>query len=197
MTAPGYKTQHKFETDRANINGQCTGSTKAGNQCSRMSVRNSDRCAQHHRKPQAGSFQSKSGVYYHHLEPALKTIYDEIEAQGKIEDLSRTDVEEELKTSRLLLAQLLGDPLAEPDTRMKALNTVRNIVRTAKQIKDIDANMFRQELMESLLTAIVYSFQKATTHNDPAERAATFIREISLFFPNADEGLIEGEVVGK
>jgi hypothetical protein len=141
--------------------------------------------------------QSKYGLYSKNIDSSLQLILAEVINQGKYEDLKITDLEDELIISRLQLMSLMQDANARPVIRMKAIETVARIAKTAKLVKEVDANALRQDFLNSVLTAISYSFQRANSLQDPAERARTFIAEMAEFFPAVDNRaqVIEGHLL--
>jgi hypothetical protein len=147
------------------------------------------------------------GIYRNQLNTSLLEIAVELEKMGKIEELKKPTLEEELVLSRLQVMELTKAG-APPGMRLKAIELVGRIARTAKQIQEIDQSKFREEFLDSLINAVTSAFHAANKLDDPADRNRAFINELALFFPqfnapatpvpgNPDpKDTFEGEVVG-
>ena len=162
----------------------CEGKTKKGNRCRREPMRHQKTCASHV-PPFAGQVPAalkQMGIYRPQLNESLLKIAVELEKLGKIEELKRPTLVEELVLSRLQVMELTstGAPVG---MRLKAIELVGRIARTAKQIAEIDSTRYRNEFLDSLINAVTSAFHTANVLEDPAERNAAFINELSLFFP--------------
>lgn len=115
------------------------------------------------------------------LTRASRVLLEEAERFG--EDLGTTDLEAELEVARVQLAEILSDEEAPVADRLKALEVVAKIARTARAIQEINAQALRQEFLEALLTAISHAFKEANALPTPEARAKKFIEELTTLFP--------------
>lgn len=160
---------------------KCKAVKRDGTPCEAFALPGLDRCAAHAKK------RRSSGLYARRYALALKEIYDEVEREGELEQLSRTDLEEELRAARIQLMDILGDEEATPRQRLTALEIVSRIVKTAKLIKELDRDAIRKEFMDAILTAVTHAFYMANRLATPSARSEAFIRELMAFFPTVDD----------
>jgi hypothetical protein len=190
---------------------RCEGLTKDGNRCRRGALKGTSECYAHRtsaiakRGPIPRSL-AKMGIYRSQLNQSLLDIAVELEKAGSIEELKKPTLEEELVLSRLQVMELTSGN-APPGMRLKALELVGRIARTAKQLQEIETAKFKEEFLDSLINAVTFAFHRANILDDPADRNKAFIEELAMFFPQVrpldpqgfepdPKDIIEGEVVG-
>ncbi len=166
---------------------KCQATTSGGRSCKKWAIRGSSLCLQHQTKlPNAQpkvSNNSRFGIYARQLSVAQREIYAEAVRQGVMDDFRRPDLEEELAIARILLADMLAADNLTNSTRLRAIELVSKIAKTAKLIKELDQATLKQDFLSAVMDAINYAFQRANGYTDPAERGRVFVSEFSSFFP--------------
>jgi hypothetical protein len=171
----------------------CGYKKRNGKPCGALRIKGQPHCKIHNK----GALRpAKHGLYHHLVDSSMQQIYAEVEAQGKISELSRPDLEEELKIARVQLIALLKNPNASAGIRLKAMETIQRIAKTAKIMKEIDASALRQEFLDSLLNAVSFAWHRANSISDPADRTRTFVSELAMWFPALNnDNVIQGEAI--
>jgi len=176
---------------------QCAHIKDTGEQCRAKPLRGQPTCRKHTRhRP------TDLGIYSTAIDASLRTIASEVESIGKLSELRKTDLEDEIALARLQVMDLMKMEGVPALVRLKALSLVSKIIKDAHKVKEIDAAALNTNFLNSILEAVAYSFHRANAIADPAQRSQIFIRELSLWFPQVtgereDDGDddIEGELV--
>jgi hypothetical protein len=171
----------------------CASKTTSGEPCKQYVQKGKPFCNLHIYRASPKHITA-SGIYTTSLDKSLRELEAETIAAGRLDDLKRLDLEQELVIARLQLMEILADRegIYGAKARLTAIDTIVKVAKYAKALKEIDANALRRDFLDSIIVAISFAFQRANNMQDPADRSVAFIREMSQFFPDVTT---EGEVI--
>lgn len=175
----------------------CTKTTASGEPCKKWALLGKETCNKHIKQAKnLPAPVNRFGIYAQQLTDSQKVIYDETARLNLLDEFRKPDLEDELILARIIVADMLNEPDMSNPRRLKALEVLSKITRTAKLIKEYDVAAVKADFMVAIQDAITYAFQRANSYSDPAVRSRVFVDEFASFFPS-QQALIEGELASE